>query len=95
MSGLVDKVLIEDESPRDSLQIETRLFSAEEKLHVIRGTEACGFRRIQVGSFAPGAAGNVATEDAVHALAELGVETARRSLVGPAPVEDHLSAYAA
>jgi hydroxymethylglutaryl-CoA lyase len=51
MFGLVDKVLIEDESLRDGLQIEQRSFSVEEKLHFIRGLEGCGVRRIQVGSF--------------------------------------------
>lgn len=47
----VDKVLIEDESLRDGLQIEQRAFSVDEKLHFILGMESCGVRRIQVGSF--------------------------------------------
>ncbi|UCH73510.1 MAG: hydroxymethylglutaryl-CoA lyase [Rhodospirillales bacterium] len=51
MYDLVDTVLIEDESLRDGLQIEQRAFSVEEKLHFIRGLEACGVRRIQAGSF--------------------------------------------
>lgn len=51
MLEFVDEVLIEDESLRDGLQIEQRMFSVEEKLHYIRGMEACGLRRIQVGSF--------------------------------------------
>jgi len=51
MLDLVDKVLIEDESLRNGLQIEKRLFSVEGKLHFIRGMESCGLRRIQVGSF--------------------------------------------
>ena len=44
-------IIIEDESLRDGLQIEKRIFSIEEKLHFIRGLEAFGVRRIQVGSF--------------------------------------------
>lgn len=51
MLNLIDSVLIEEESLRDGLQIEKRAFSVEEKLHFIRGMEACGVRRIQVGSF--------------------------------------------
>ncbi len=47
----VDKVLIEDESLRDGLQMEQRAFSVDEKLHFILGMESCGVRRIQVGSF--------------------------------------------
>ncbi len=44
-------VVIEDESLRDGLQSEKRLFSVEEKLRFLRGMEECGVRRIQVGSF--------------------------------------------
>ena len=51
MPGLPASVIIEDESLRDGLQIEKRLFSLEEKLHFIRGLESFGVRRIQVGSF--------------------------------------------
>jgi len=51
MFNLVSDVLIEDESLRDGLQGEKRSFSVEEKQHFIRGMEACGVRRIQVGSF--------------------------------------------
>ncbi|MBL6945202.1 MAG: hydroxymethylglutaryl-CoA lyase [Rhodospirillales bacterium] len=51
MLGLPANVTIEDEFLRDGLQIEKRLFSIEEKLHFIRGLEAFGVRRIQVGSF--------------------------------------------
>lgn len=51
MSAMPDKVLIEDESLRDGLQIEQRQLTVEEKLHFIRAMVACGVRRIQVGSF--------------------------------------------
>lgn len=51
MYDRVDRVLIEDESLRDGLQIERRLFSLDEKLRFIDGMVACGVRRIQVGSF--------------------------------------------
>lgn len=46
-----DAVLLEDEALRDGLQMETRLFSLEEKLQAFRLLEAAGLRRIQVGSF--------------------------------------------
>ncbi len=51
MNDLPSQVLLEDESLRDGLQSEKRSFSVEEKLHFIKGMEACGVRRIQVGSF--------------------------------------------
>ena len=51
MNTLVPEVLIEDEALRDGLQIETRLFSVEEKLHFVKAIAAAGVRRIQVGSF--------------------------------------------
>lgn len=51
MQAIPEAVVIEDESLRDGLQIERRLFTVEEKLHFIRGMESCGVRRIQVGSF--------------------------------------------
>lgn len=51
MLNLTGKVLIEDEFLRDGLQNESRLFSVEGKLRFIDQLEACGVRRIQVGSF--------------------------------------------
>lgn len=51
MLTLPAEILIEDESLRDGLQNEKRVFSIEEKLHFIHGLEAHGVRRIQVGSF--------------------------------------------
>ena len=48
---LVSEVLIEDEALRDGLQIETRLFSVEEKLALVEAIADAGVRRIQVGSF--------------------------------------------
>ena len=49
--NLVPEVLIEDETLRDGLQNEQRVFSIPEKIELIRGLEAAGVRRIQVGSF--------------------------------------------
>jgi hydroxymethylglutaryl-CoA lyase len=46
-SGLV----VEDETLRDGLQNEQLRLATDDKLRVIRGLEACGVRRIQVGSF--------------------------------------------
>lgn len=51
MLSLPTEILIEDECLRDGLQNESRSFSIDEKLHFIRGLEAHGVRRIQVGSF--------------------------------------------
>ncbi|MEH6648671.1 MAG: hydroxymethylglutaryl-CoA lyase [Motiliproteus sp.] len=51
MNDLPAQVLLEDESLRDGLQSEKLQFSVEQKLHFIKGMEASGVRRIQVGSF--------------------------------------------
>lgn len=44
-------VLIEDEALRDGLQMEARIFSLEEKLHIFQQLKTAGVHRIQVGSF--------------------------------------------
>ena len=44
-------VFIEDESLRDGLQMESRIFSLEEKLALYRILKKAGLPRIQVGSF--------------------------------------------
>ena len=44
-------LLLEDETLRDGLQMESRIFSLEEKLELFRQLEEAGVRRIQVGSF--------------------------------------------
>jgi hydroxymethylglutaryl-CoA lyase len=48
---LPKEVLIEDETLRDGLQIEKRMFSVQEKLALISAIADAGVRRIQVGSF--------------------------------------------
>jgi len=45
------ELLIEDEALRDGLQMEARIFSLEEKLHLFRLMHKAGVKRIQVGSF--------------------------------------------
>jgi len=45
------EVLLEDESLRDGLQVESRTFSLEEKLDIYHQLAAAGVGRIQVGSF--------------------------------------------
>jgi hydroxymethylglutaryl-CoA lyase len=45
------EVLLEDEALRDGLQVESRIFSIEEKLAIFRELADAGVRRIQVGSF--------------------------------------------
>ena len=44
-------VFIEDQSLRDGLQMESRIFSLEEKLTLYRNLKRAGIPRIQVGSF--------------------------------------------
>jgi hydroxymethylglutaryl-CoA lyase len=45
------ELLLEDEALRDGLQIESRIFSLEEKLHFFQLLKTAGLKRIQVGSF--------------------------------------------
>jgi len=47
----VNTVLLEDETLRDGLQVEQRIFSLEEKLEIYRSLKNSGVRRIQIGSF--------------------------------------------
>jgi len=51
MLNFPKKVLIEEESLRDGLQIEKTELTVDEKIRFIKGMEAAGIRRIQVGSF--------------------------------------------
>lgn len=44
-------ILLEDEALRDGLQMESRIFSLEEKLHIYDLLKKAGIPRIQVGSF--------------------------------------------
>ena len=45
------ELLLEDEALRDGLQMESRIFSLEEKLHLFNLMKDAGVKRIQVGSF--------------------------------------------
>ena len=45
------ELLLEDEALRDGLQMESRIFSLEEKLHIFKLLKIAGLKRIQVGSF--------------------------------------------
>jgi hydroxymethylglutaryl-CoA lyase len=45
------ELLLEDEALRDGLQMESRIFSLEEKLHIYRMLKNAGIKRIQVCSF--------------------------------------------
>lgn len=44
-------VLLEDETLRDGLQVEKKIFSLEEKLRIYMSLEEAGVKRVQVGSF--------------------------------------------
>jgi hydroxymethylglutaryl-CoA lyase len=46
-----DTLLLEDEAMRDGLQMESRLFTLEEKLQLFELLRRAGLKRIQVGSF--------------------------------------------
>lgn len=59
-------LLLEDQALRDGLQMETRLFSLEEKLHFFHLLQNAGIQRIQVGSFVhPGIVPQMADTDAL------------------------------
>jgi len=45
------RIILEDEALRDGLQMESRIFSLEEKLHLFELLRKAGVPRIQVGSF--------------------------------------------
>lgn len=45
------ELMIEDQALRDGLQMEARLFSLQEKLHLYTLMQQAGVKRIQVGSF--------------------------------------------
>jgi hydroxymethylglutaryl-CoA lyase len=51
MYDMPKTILLEDEALRDGLQIEKTHLTVAEKIHFIQGLEACGVKRIQVGSF--------------------------------------------
>lgn len=63
-------VMIEDQALRDGLQMERRIFSLAEKLHLFRLLQTAGVRRIQVGSFVhPGVVPQMAdTEKLIRAI---------------------------
>jgi len=44
-------IVFEDEALRDGLQMESRIFSLEEKLEIYQMLKSAGIKRIQVGSF--------------------------------------------
>ena len=47
----MDTVVLEDVILRDGLQMETRLFSLEEKIWLFNQLAGAGLKRIEVGSF--------------------------------------------
>jgi hydroxymethylglutaryl-CoA lyase len=47
----VNSVLLEDETLRDGLQVESRIFSMEEKLEIYGLLKKAGVQRVQIGSF--------------------------------------------
>ena len=46
-----EPIVFEDEALRDGLQMESRIFTLEEKLELYRMLKNAGIKRIQVGSF--------------------------------------------
>lgn len=51
MDGKNRELLLEDEALRDGLQMESRIFSLNEKLKIFQLLKKAGLKRIQVGSF--------------------------------------------
>ncbi|MHC4126530.1 MAG: hydroxymethylglutaryl-CoA lyase, partial [Planctomycetota bacterium] len=45
------ELMLEDETLRDGLQMESRIFSLEEKLHIFKLIKNAGLKYIQLGSF--------------------------------------------
>jgi hydroxymethylglutaryl-CoA lyase len=68
------ELLIEDQTLRDGLQMERRIFSLEEKVHLFRLMQMAGVKRIQVGSFVhPKIVPQVAdTDDLIRAIGKSG-----------------------
>ena len=50
-NAIQEQVILEDEVLRDGLQMESRLFSLEEKENILRGLIEAHVQRIQIGSF--------------------------------------------
>ncbi len=72
-TGLLHKELrIEDQALRDGLQMESHIFSLEEKLQLFQMLKSAGLKRIQVGSFVhPQIVPQMAdTDDLVRAIPE-------------------------
>ncbi|UCG39233.1 MAG: hydroxymethylglutaryl-CoA lyase [bacterium] len=72
-AGGARKLLLEDEALRDGLQMESRIFTLEEKLELFHLLARSGLRRIQVGSFVhPGIVPQMAdTDELVRAIGEV------------------------
>ncbi len=51
MSDVEPEIIIEENMPRDGLQNETMLFSAEDRAAIVERFVDCGLKRIQIGSF--------------------------------------------
>ena len=63
------RVVLEEESLRDGLQAENRLFGLTEKMEIVRLLFLAGVRRLQLGSFVnPRSVPQVANTDVLAAL---------------------------
>ncbi len=51
MSAVEPEIIIEENLPRDGLQNEAMLFSAEDRAAIVERLVGCGLKRIQIGSF--------------------------------------------
>jgi len=71
-SDRTGELLLEDEALRDGLQMESEIFSLDEKLELFSLLKGAGIRRIQVGSFVhPGIVPQVAdTDELIRAIGE-------------------------
>ncbi len=70
----METVLLEDESLRDGLQFEKKVFSLEQKLSIFNSLKQAGVKRIQVGSFVnPKVVPQMAdTEELIRAIGDVG-----------------------
>ncbi len=83
--NLADKITLCEVGPRDGLQNEARLFSAEEKVELINQMMEAGFKVIEVGSFvSPKAVPQMANTDEVFRALKPPADVELRALIANA-----------
>lgn len=83
--NIADKITLCEVGPRDGLQNEARLFSAEEKVELINQMMEAGFKVIEVGSFvSPKAVPQMANTDEVFRALKPPADVELRALIANA-----------